>query len=186
MPGLLLGSGSLSDIEKQYPYYKWPDTLKYYYLGTMGFHLYSLIHHASHKARNDFMEMTLHHGSTLFLYFLSYSINRVEAGAIIMFLHDWADIPCSFVRCFTETTFVFPALISAIGMVILWFYTRLIVFPMIIYSTFHDLYEGSFLFSLYFSHIMLICLLILHYYWFYVLILSFSKYIKKGQVVDLQ
>lgn len=129
IPPMLLGKGQLNQIDKQFPYYVWPDTLKYYYLGTMGFHLFSMIQHTAHKARNDFMEMALHHGSTLFLYALSYYLNRVECGAIIMYLHDWADIPCSFVRCFSETVFVAPALISAALMVVFWFYTRLIVFP---------------------------------------------------------
>lgn len=151
----------------------------------MGFHLYSLIIHTTNKARNDFMEMTLHHGSTLFLYGLSYYSNRLESGAIIMYLHDWADIPCSFVRCFTETVFVIPVIISAAGMLILWFYTRLIVFPFTIYYTYVDVSNGEFPIFKYFTGSMLVCLLILHYYWFYVLLMSINKYVSKGKVEDL-
>jgi ceramide synthetase len=103
--------------------------LKLYFLGTMGLHLNSMVMHVKHKARNDFMEMFLHHGVTLLLYGLSYYLNRIECGLIIMYLHDWADIPCSFVRCFSETVFSNITIISAVSMVILWFYSRLYVFP---------------------------------------------------------
>jgi hypothetical protein len=46
-----------------------------------------------------------------------------------MHLHDWADIPTQFVRCFTETEYVTPSIISAVLMTLSWFYTRLWIFP---------------------------------------------------------
>jgi len=79
--------------------------------------------------RNDFVEMMLHHIITLFLYGFSYLANLTDAGAVIMFLHDWADCPTSFVRCFTETTLTPITLVSAAGMVTVWGYTRLYVLP---------------------------------------------------------
>ena len=151
----------------------------------MGFHLYSLIHHMTTKARNDFMEMILHHGSTIFLYGLSYYFNRVESGALIMFLHDIADIPCSFARCYSETVFILPSLLSAVGMVVSWFYTRLIVFPQVIYYTYVDVSKGQYSTFLYFTSMMLVCLLILHYYWFYLLLTHFTRYLKKGKIDDM-
>lgn len=43
MPASLLGNGDLNNLEAQFPNYQWPSTLKYYYLTTMGFHLYQCI-----------------------------------------------------------------------------------------------------------------------------------------------
>ena len=85
--------------------------------------------------RNDYIEMVLHHCVTIFLYAFSYLCNFSVAGAIIMFLHDIADCFTSGVQCFTETTFDKLSIFSAIGMTITWFYTRVIVFPFIIYYT---------------------------------------------------
>ena len=150
--------------------------MKYYILSTMGFHLYSTVLHAFTKARNDYMEMMLHHGSTLLLYGFSYYVGRVEAGTIIMFLHDIADIPCGFVRCFSETIYSNVAILSAVAMMISWFYTRLLIFPQVIYWTYKDVYDGNYPLFSNFCLIMLCCLLVLHYYWFYVLYLTFKRY----------
>lgn len=51
-----------------------------------------------------------------------------------MFLHDWADIFTSFTRCFVETTITPLAVLSAGGMAVSWAYTRLFVFPFVIYA----------------------------------------------------
>lgn len=40
LPVTLLGKGSLSNLNKSYPVHKWPKGLKYYYLGTMGYHVH--------------------------------------------------------------------------------------------------------------------------------------------------
>lgn len=99
----------------------------------MGYHVHQFFSHAMYPARNDFVEMMLHHVVTLFLYGISYLANMTLGGAVVMFLHDWADIFTSFVRCFTETTLTPLSVVSALGMTISWFYTRLYVFPQLIY-----------------------------------------------------
>jgi ceramide synthetase len=128
-PPSLLGSGELRRINEGFPTYRWPEGLKYYYLGTMGYNLHQLFYHTFAKARNDFAEMMVHHTSTILLYGFSYYLRRTTAGGIVMHLHDWADIPTQFVRTFTETEYTTPSIISAILMTISWFYTRLIVYP---------------------------------------------------------
>ena len=99
----------------------------------MGYHVHQLIMHAVHPARNDFVEMFLHHVVTLMLYGFSYMTNMTTAGAIIMFLHDWADLFTSMARCFSETTIKPMMAFSGVGMVLSWAYTRLYIFPYIIY-----------------------------------------------------
>jgi ceramide synthetase len=88
-----------------------------------------MIYHAIEEVRNDYIEMLLHHFVTLFLYSFSYLTNLTTGGAIIMFLHDWADIPTSSVKCWTETRFSSLSFISAMLMAVSWFYTRILVFP---------------------------------------------------------
>ena len=81
------------------------------------------------EIRGDFVEMFLHHVVTLMLYSLSYLLNMTAAGSVVMFLHDWADIFTSIVRCFTETTLLPFTLFGIVGMAISWAWTRLYIFP---------------------------------------------------------
>ena len=73
---------------------------------------------------------------TLFLCAFSYMLNMTLVGAIVMFLHDIADIPTQFVRCFSETTKFKTTICSVVGMIVTWFYTRILVFPYCIYQFF--------------------------------------------------
>lgn len=145
LPRSLLGHGDLSLMNDNYPVHHWPIGLRCYYLGTMGYHVHQLFQHAMHPMRNDFIEMFLHHVVTLTLYSFSYMTNMTAAGSMIMYLHDWADVFAGLVRCFTETTILPISVFAAIGMTLSWFYTRILVFPFIIYyACFHkDIYLGA-------------------------------------------
>lgn len=65
---LLFGNGDLKYLNYELQTYERPRGFRLYYLGTMGYHVHSLITHALHTARNDFVEMFLHHIVTIFLY----------------------------------------------------------------------------------------------------------------------
>lgn len=175
-------------IDTDYPIHKWPEGLRCYYLFTMGYHLHQMVWHLIEDTRNDFVEMFLHHIVTLALYGFSYLTNMTAAGAVIMYLHDWADIFAGLVRCFTETTFDFMSIISVIGMATSWFFTRLYVFPQIIYySCFkYDIYKGAgFTGDKYFG-LLLSILFVLHIHWFILIIKSVRRYAIKGKAEDLQ
>lgn len=92
LPPCLGGKGDLSRVLDNYPLVKWPDGLRTYYLFTMGYHLHMLLHHMIDHVRHDYMEMMLHHIATMILYGVSYMINMTLSGAVIMYLHDIADI----------------------------------------------------------------------------------------------
>ena len=101
----------------------------------MAFHINDAFRHILGRKRNDYIEMFVHHIVTVFLYAFSYLCNLTVAGSIIMYLHDIADIFTSGVQCFTETTLDRLSVFSAIGMTLSWFYTRILVFPFVIYYT---------------------------------------------------
>jgi hypothetical protein len=92
LPRSLLGVGDLSHVHDNYPLVEWPAGLRTYYLFTMGYHLQCLLHHMSDHVRHDYMEMMLHHIVTMFLYGFSYLVNMTLGGAVVMYLHDIADI----------------------------------------------------------------------------------------------
>jgi len=131
MPRMMFCTGDLNLLESRFPFYEGPYGLKYYYLGTMGYHVYSMVLHVFKKVRNDYVEMILHHGGTVFLYGVSYYLNRIECGLIIMFLHDWADIFTGIARSLSETTYKKSTITSMIGLLINWGYSRLYVYPFV-------------------------------------------------------
>lgn len=188
LPWCLFGKGELNSLNVSYPTPKWPVGLREYYLGTMGYHVHQLFQHALHPMRNDFVEMFLHHVVTLVLYGGSYLVNMTDAGSVIMFLHDWADIFTSFVRCFTETTLTTLSVLSAVGMTLSWFYTRIVVLPFIIYNAcfITDIYKGAGFIADKFLGSFLVILFILHVYWFIILLKSIQKFVKVGKAEDLQ
>ena len=132
--------------------------------------------------------MFLHHSVTIFLYGFSYYGNFTVAGSIIMYLHDLADIFTSGVRTFTETNCNKLSTFFAVMMTLSWLYTRLIVFPIVIYETAfvttyadqNDVVQNTLLHL----KIFLIVLLVLHVYWFYVLLKALKKYITRGKIED--
>ena len=108
-------------------------------------------------------------------------------GALIMFLHDWADVPVMFVRSFTETNYNTITVSSAILMLATWAHTRLYVFPQIIYTfSNYTCFNQIKSYRSYYYLIELGALQILHIYWFYVIVKALTKYIRKGKIDDPQ
>ena len=182
LPSSILGIGDFRRTYDNYPQITWPRGLKGYYLGTMGYHLHMLLHHVSDHVRHDYMEMMLHHIVTLFLYGFSFMMNMTLAGAVVMYLHDIADVFTQFVRCWCETTFTTMTLLNALGMTASWFYTRLLVLPYIIYLHFSvgDIYHGKNFITLKFLTAHLCILFVLHLFWFGRMLKVISKFVMGG------
>jgi len=115
--------------------------VKMYYLITLGYHINStraiIWSWYNNKNRNDWIEMLLHHMLTVALYMFSYMLMLIKIGSLIMFLHDWADIWTPFCKIFVETTYKKMTVFGAAVCWFVWVYSRLIVFPQIIYFGIH-------------------------------------------------
>jgi len=104
-PTYLGGSGDIFLLFKDFPYLDFPSGYKYYFTGTMGFHLANCIHHLTTTEKsNDYFEMIVHHLVTLYLYGYSYMIHAC-GGGVIAVLHDIADIFISNARIWAETEY---------------------------------------------------------------------------------
>lgn len=160
---------------------------KAYYIGTMGYHVNDIFMHLLHPARNDFVEMFLHHIVTISLYGFSYMTSFIPAGALVMFFHDLSDTFTAMARCFTETTFKKMIAVSGVLMLASWFYTRLLVFPFVIYyGCFRvDIFKGAGFFGGHFFGYLLSVLFVMHVYWFSIMIRSVGRYFKTGATDDL-
>jgi hypothetical protein len=103
LPPGLGGSGSLYNQFKDYPYQELPPYYRFYFTGTMGYHIGSLITHSFAKNKqNDYLEMMFHHLVTAYLFAFSHVTNTM-IGAVVALVHDMTDIFVSFTRVFAET-----------------------------------------------------------------------------------
>jgi hypothetical protein len=137
-----IGGGRLSIEEAQnaafsslgaMPYFKCPRPVLIYALGTMGYHVFDAILGVLRERESDFWEMQLHHIATVSLIFCMIFGNNLGAGCMIAYLHDLADITVQAVKCVSCTNYSNLTLGVYFVFVSAWFWTRLFVFPQILF-----------------------------------------------------
>ena len=186
-PVLLGGSGDfpIGLTPKYFPYAprKLNCGLKNYILVTSGFHLYNFMKHVLDSKKNDFIEMGLHHVVALYLFGGLYFLNFWENGAAFAFLHDIADIFIMAARTFGETNHSnFAGGIFACAMIV-WFYTRIIVLPYLIYLVIISDVKVGYCSKEIFVY-LLSCMFVLHCYWFFLFFKIIKKFIVTGVAED--
>jgi hypothetical protein len=87
--------------------------------------------------KNDFMEMLMHHIVTVYLYEGYYMLNVWEIGSLIAYLHDFGDIFVNIVKFMAETPYGNCTAVIFLVHMSMWFYTRCIILPWIIYNIFN-------------------------------------------------
>lgn len=183
----------VNDSYRDWPHHHIPDKIWYYYIVETGFYwalLFSTF--AFDVRRSDFWEMMLHHMVTIVLLSMSWTINFVRVGTLILIAHDSADILlelgklCRYARWDKATTIIFVVFL------VCWIGTRLIYFPFwIIHSMlfeapkfvqksyrWENLLQRPIVPRLFF--IMLCILLILHLFWTLLLLKIAAKSLKSG------
>ena len=147
--------------------------------------------------------MTLHHLLTIGLYVFSYLMGFAKIGSLIMFLHDWVDIWSPFAKIFVETPYDILTAIGAILTWTIWIYSRLYVFPQIVYygvlvypiQMLYPNYKtdpideakfNNFNFFVLSLGLFLTFLIVLHIYWIHMLSGAIWKFASKGTVHDPQ
>ena len=185
-PDFLGGSGDVKDLFKDYPFVKFPPGYELYFTGTMGYHLAGCLYHFfGKKLNNDYFEMVLHHLVTLYLYGYSYLTHTI-IGGVIAVLHDIADIFVTNTRIWSDSKFTWPLRISFVLLLPIWFYTRMLVFPYIIYTIIVTPVNFASDYIKFYFAFLLSCLCFLHYYWFTLMIKMVINFFTKGIEEDLQ
>ncbi|GHP08141.1 hypothetical protein PPROV_000688300 [Pycnococcus provasolii] len=166
------------------------DEFKLVYVVALAWYSAGLIQHMMDPKKKDFWEMALHHIVTILLLGMSYMEGHMRVGAIVMVLHDASD---PFLALAKLTNYckqarqrgslsrgVFDALANVffVGFALTFAYTRLYLYPQVIYSAHyrgpghffsrnHNAVENSLVY-------LLTSLLPIHCFWF-VLILGVVK-----------
>lgn len=76
--------------------------------------------------------MVFHHLVTIYLFGFSHLTNTI-VGGVVLLLHDSSDIFIGFSRIFSETKYSKTCACCFVIALIIYFYTRLLIFPYVIY-----------------------------------------------------
>jgi ceramide synthetase len=161
--------------------------VRLYYFVSLGYYLHALVAMFYEERKKDFAEMLLHHVVTVFLIAFSWIVNFDRVGTLVLLVHDVADPFLEAAKLFNyaavqwacDSCFVIFALTFAV--------TRLYVFPRyVIYSTMYESYNEAIglmpLGSWYFFNALLLILLVLHMYWFFLIVRMVYRFVIVGKV----
>jgi hypothetical protein len=191
MPKSLGGSGAAVHAFDDYPFPDHLPQLKAYYQVELAYHIQSLLFHIVSEHRNDYLEMMLHHTTAVLLVLFSYFCNFVNIGALVLLVHDVADVAGYAVKMSVDTGYTIVTLSIYVTLLAVWGYTRLFVFPLDIIAAITEArpacppeYYMSYNWS--YLHALLVVLLFLHIYWYVLFIYMGYSYIVTGVTHDLQ
>lgn len=129
--------------------------------------------------------MGLHHIVALYLFGGLYFFNLWEPGSTIAFLHDIADIFVGLSKTFGETKYSNMTAFIFVLCMIVWFWTRLITLPYLMYIVYQSEVKFGNVVKEIFIY-LLGCMFCLHCYWFSLFCGMITKFIKTGQAEDTQ
>jgi len=92
--------------------------------------------------RPDFNETLLHHICAVALTLCTFLGNSRGIGILIAYLHALSEIPVNFARIFSSTHYATPTAVAGVAMVLVFFYTRIVVFPYIVWRMWHRRHPG--------------------------------------------
>lgn len=178
----------------------WPDQkvktkLKLLYMYAAGFYTYSIFALIFWETRRlDFGVTMSHHVATVILILASYLLRFSRVGSIVLAIHDASDVLLEISKMFKYSGSTVIPSIAFILFAISWVVLRLMYFPFwIIWSTSYEVLltldtdkhkiEGPIYYYIFNS--LLICLLVLHIYWWVLIYRMVVRQIKeKGKISE--
>ncbi|GMR47785.1 hypothetical protein PMAYCL1PPCAC_17980 [Pristionchus mayeri] len=182
-----------------YPWHKTDDDVWWYYMVELTFYYSLLISSIFDVRRSDFWQLIFHHIVTIGLLSMSYAINFVRVGTLVLFSHDAADILLEggklvkYDKSRTKTT-------NGIFVVFLlcWIVTRLGYYPFIVMRSavfeaanlIQPDYDVFNVFQVPYAPriiiFMLCCLVVLHVFWTIIIGRIVYKTAMDGEVEDIR
>jgi hypothetical protein len=163
--------------------------LRQFYLINAGFQLSEVVMHLASPRHPDFWEMLLHHTLTTFLVSFSYLLNYTRVGSLVLLLHGVTDIFVYLSKAVVDTGFVGLIVVSYSLLVGTFAWFRIYVFPAYIMRSawIESLQEhGEHIAGWGFLNFALCTLLVLHMYWFGLIIKIGANFRKTGEARDMQ
>jgi len=174
---------------KDFPNHQLTSGLYWYYLVELGFYLSLMFSQFLDVKRKDFMEMFIHHIATVLLLSFSYIANFIRVGSLILLIHDCADfwVEGAKLAKYLQAHRLCDVLFAIFAIV--WFVTRLVMYPLkILHITWIDaqVILGYWPVLVVFNA-WLCLLLVLHVYWFSLIVkVAYSALTQKEEVDDVR
>lgn len=160
----------------------------WYYNIELGFYISLVITQFFDTKRKDFWQMFVHHVVTILLLVLSWACNFHRIGALVLAIHDIADVPMELAKIAKYCKKQRLADLSFAIFTITWIYTRCYMLPtrVIYYTTYEALSIIEF-FPAYYIFNGLLCLLqILHLAWTWLIMRIVFDALKNDGMRDLR
>ncbi len=109
---------------------------------------------------------------------------RVRVGALVLFLHDIADVMAYSVKAVVDTRYTYVTLSAYAGLLAAWGYTRLYVFPFYVIP--HAVVPGELTVAFLTGYAMIWTLQALHLYWYTLFLIMGYRFAVSGKTVDIQ
>jgi len=174
------------DCIVDYPYEK-SYSINAVYMWELGFYISHLFcHFTIETRRKDFVEMIVHHLSTVILIGFSYVYGYERIGLLVLVLHDISDAFLELGKVFLFLDIDFAATICFVCLMVSWFMTRLYYFPTkVLTSVYYEHYLLKDI-PLVLPLFSLLCVLqVLHVYWFSLILnLAYKKLFMDGVKIE--
>mmetsp|Transcript_130781 Transcript_130781/g.279751 ORF Transcript_130781/g.279751 Transcript_130781/m.279751 type:complete len:326 (+) Transcript_130781:101-1078(+) len=190
VPWVLGGSGTTRFCWTDgYPFQPVSAELRRYYLTAVGYHISEVAMLLLEARHPDFWEMMLHHSVSCALVFFSYGLNYVRLGSLVLLLHGATDICIYASKAIVDTSNIRLTAASYFALIVSYAWFRIYVFPMYIMRSawVESLNEaGEHIYGWGFLNFALCTLLLLHMYWFGLIVKIGFLFRKTGQARDIQ
>uniref|UniRef100_A0A7E4WBF3 TLC domain-containing protein n=1 Tax=Panagrellus redivivus TaxID=6233 RepID=A0A7E4WBF3_PANRE len=189
----------VDDCWRDYPHQNVNDAVWWYYVVETGFY-WSLFFSTFvfDVRRSDFWQMVIHHVITISLLSISFTVNCVRVGTLILLSHDAADVLIELGKLFRYAHWNTALNILYVIFMLVWIGTRLIYYPFwVIHSVIYTappLIQANYRWEDVFQApmiprvlaVMLISLVGLHVFWTYLLIKIAIKSRNSGSLDDIR
>jgi len=152
-----------------YPHHEVSREVWWYYMVELAFYWSLFFSQFVDVKRKDFVEMFVHHITTISLLCFSWTCNLTRCGTLVLVLHDFSDIFLEFAKLLNYSKFRVSCDIVFGTFTVCWIFTRLGMFPVwILYSTTVEAPQIGVMFPAYYIfNGLLSVLLVLHAIWTY-------------------
>lgn len=190
MPWVLGGKGATRHCWTDgYPFQPVPTEMRRFYLTAVGYHLSEVAMLLLETRHPDFWEMLLHHTVSCTLVSYSYILNYVRVGSLVLLLHGATDIFIYASKVLVDTPNTRLLALSYFGLIAAYGWFRIYIYPVyIMRSAWVESIEeaGSEVFGWGYLNFALCVLLLLHMYWFGLIVKIGLYFRRTGQARDLQ
>uniref|UniRef100_A0A673MJK5 Ceramide synthase 5-like n=1 Tax=Sinocyclocheilus rhinocerous TaxID=307959 RepID=A0A673MJK5_9TELE len=160
-----------------YPYQVLTSGLYYYYITELAFYWSLMFSQFTDIKRKDFLIMFVHHLATVSLISFSYVNNMLRVGSLVMCIHDSSDFLLEAAKLANYARYQRLCDFLFVVFSMIFFGTRLIIFPFWILNT--TLFES---WEIILFNFLLLVLQVLHMLWSYLIARIAFKAIMRGKV----